>query len=116
MSHEFYPRFSYISAITKEKYAEITFTSDQDFTDGEIIGVRVSPESGMFEINNQEARVLSHNSDSIVIDIDTTNYTTFIPGLNVKRPPMVVPSASGIIPGSYPATVNLQDSFDNVPG
>lgn len=111
----FVPRFRFIIAITNAQHAEITFSEDHDYSDGEIVSFRVTQPYGMVEINNLQSTVLSHTSNTIVVDIDTMFWTPFIypvPGKNT--PPVCVPSASGIIPGSNPSTVNLEDSFDNI--
>jgi hypothetical protein len=71
----------------------------------------------MRELNNQKATVLSHTGNSITVGIDSTNYTPFVfePENILVFPAMAVPAGSGIIPNSNPPTINLQDSFDNVP-
>lgn len=117
MSSVFQPQFSIISAITLGQQTVVTFTADCDFTDGEIVSFRVSRESGTFEMNNQQTRVLSHTSNTITVGIDSTNYTPFIfvAQNSLVFPAMVVPIGSGIVPGTNPATINLQDAFDNAP-
>lgn len=114
-SYEFVPRYEFITAITNEQYAVVTFEDEHDFSNGEIIGLRISTPYGMVQANNKEVKVLSHDAMSVTIDLDTTDFTPFIypvPGLNT--PPIAVPSASGIIPNSNPATMNLEDAFDNI--
>lgn len=117
MSSVFQPKFSLIEDITLGQTTVVTFTEDCDFTDGEIVSFRVSAESGTKELNNQQALVLSHTDDTITVEIDSSNYTTFVfvDENELVFPAMVVPMGSGIIPGSNPATVNLEDAFDNVP-
>jgi hypothetical protein len=117
MSSVFQPKFSLIESITQGQTTTVTFIDDCDFTDGEIVSFRVSKPSGMRELNNQQARVLSHTSDSITVAIDSTNYTPYIlvSENELVFPAMVVPAGSGIIPNSNPPTINLQDAFDNVP-
>lgn len=117
MASIFQPKFSLISAISQGQYTVVTFTDSCDFTDGEVISFRVSPPSGMKELNNQQARVLSHTTNSITVAIDSSNYTpfVFVDENALVFPAMVVPRGSGIIPGSRPSTVNLQDVFDNIP-
>lgn len=112
-NYRFVPRLRFIEAITQSQQAVVTLTDDHDFSDGEIVSFRVSATNGMKQLNNQEALVLSHTDDTITVDIDTTGFDPFIDDLEVKNPPMVVPSASGIIPNSVPPTVNLEDAFDN---
>lgn len=117
MSSVFVPQFSLIESISQGQITQVTFTEDCDFTDGEVVSFRVSKQSGMNELNNQQARVLSHTSDSITVGIDSANYTPFIfiDENELVFPAMVVPAGSGKIPNSNPATVNLEDAFDNVP-
>jgi hypothetical protein len=113
--HRIVPRFRYITDITNAQYATVTFSEDHDYSDGEIVSFRVTPPFGMFEINNLQSRVIAHTDDAITIEIDTTFWTPFIyPVSGAVTPPVCVPSASGIIPGSYPSTVNLEDCFDNI--
>lgn len=113
----FTPQFSLIASISLGQQTVVTFTEDCDFTDGEVISFRVSRQSGTFELNNRQTRVLSHTSDTITVGIDSTNYTPFIfvSENELVFPAMVVPAGSGIIPNSFPVTVNLEDCFDNVP-
>lgn len=115
MPSEFYPKYGIISAISRGQTTTVTFTEDCDFTDGEIVSFRVSRESGTWELNNQQARVMSHTSDTITVDIDSTNYTAFvaIDENEQVHVSMVVPSSSGIIPGQSTATMNLEDAFDH---
>lgn len=114
MSYSIYPRYSYITDITKALNAVVTLESEHDYTNGEIVSFRVQKEFGMYQINNQQARVLSHTDDTITVEIDTTGYDSFIyPVSGLVTPPTVVPSCSGIIPGQTVATMNLEDSFDN---
>ncbi len=116
MNSFYYPQYQFISGITNAQQAVVTFTTAHMFTPGEIVGMRVTKPYGMFEINLQDALVLSITSQTITIDVDTTNYTPFIyPVSGLNTPPVCVPSASGVIPGSIPATVNLLDAFDNRP-
>jgi hypothetical protein len=117
MGFVFVPRFSLIASITLGQKTVITFTSDCDFTDGEIVSFRISPPSGTRELNNKHARVLEHTSNSITVGIESINFTpfVFVPENELVFPAMVVPAGSGIIPGSTPATINLQDAFDNLP-
>lgn len=114
--YQFYPRWKYITDISNEQFAVVTLDEDHDFTDGEIVGFRVTKPFGMVEINDMYGKVLTHTSDTITVDIDTMNFTAFIyPVVGKVTPPVCVPAASGIIPGSYPSTVNLEDAFDNRP-
>ena len=111
------PYLSNILGITNAQQAIVTFTSPHSFSDGEIISLRSSRPYGMYEINNLKARVLSITSNTVTLELDTTSFNTFVypPVGQVVYPAVAVPSASGIIPGLYPSTVNLQDAYDNEP-
>lgn len=113
--HEFVPKAKYITGITNALNAVVTCSDDHNFSDGEIVSFRVSRDFGMTEMNNKQTRVLSHTNTSITTDIDSNNFTPFIYPTSALKytPPVVVPAGSGIIPDSYPATVNLEDVFDN---
>jgi hypothetical protein len=106
-----------IIGVSNAQKAVITFESAHPYVLGEIISLRSSRPYGMYEINNMQGRVLSSTEFTITLDIDTTNFNTFVypPVGTIEVPAQAVPSASGIIPDQIPATVTLQDAFDNVP-
>lgn len=114
---QFYPRYSFIDDITLGQTTTFTFASDCDFTDGEIVSFRVSRPSGTVELNNLQARVITHTDTSITVDIDSSNFTPYVSvAVNLLVfPAMVVPAGSGIIPRQATATINLEDSFDHKP-
>lgn len=120
-----YPRYRYITAITKAAQAVVTFSVAHDFTAGEIISFRVSSAFGMTEINNRQLRILSVTASTVTLDYDSSGNTTFafptsaIAALGVS-PAVAVPSSSGVVPLAGSATVpqqppgtNLLDTFDN---
>lgn len=110
---ENYPGFRYITGISNAQFAVVTTATDHFFTDGEIVSLRVSQPYGMVEINNKQVKVLSHTSNTITLDIDSSNFNAFLfPVAGLNTPPVVVPSSSSIIPRLYPYTVSLFDSFD----
>jgi hypothetical protein len=117
VASQFYPTLSNIIDITNAQKAVVTFDADHDFTDGEILSLRTSRPYGMYEVNQKSARVLSHTSDTVTLELDTLGLNPFVypPIGEVIYPSIAVPAGSGIVPGQYTATVNLQDSFDNVP-
>lgn len=126
-----YPRKRYIANITKAAQATVYFTEQNDFTPGEKVGFRLNSQFGMTEINNLEARVLSVTNSatvsSIVIDLDTSGFTTFtfptsanILLGNSAIPAICVPSTSAVVPFNGSATIaqqppgtNLLDAFDD---
>lgn len=117
MAHAIYPKLVYINAITNAQQAVATFTEDHDFTLGEIVSFRVTPAFGMFQINNKRGRVLALTSDTITVDIDTTNWDAFdYSALDTDgtTPPVCVPSSSWIVPNTNnPVQINQAAAFDN---
>lgn len=108
----FVPSLQYISSISQALNAVVGFTTDHNYTPGELLSFRVSKPFGMHEINNQVGTILSITSNTVTMDINTLEYTAFIYPVSGKNtPPISVPSGSGIIPGVFPPTVNLEDVF-----
>lgn len=111
-----YPQLAYITDISQAQNGVITFSADHGFTVGEIIGLRVAPEFGMIQLNNQEVKVIEITSNTATIDVDTLPYNPFInAGTSVQRPCIAVPSSSGVVPDAIPPQTNLQDAYDNLP-
>jgi hypothetical protein len=112
----FYPAYSLITAITQGALTIVDFGVTHDFTPGQIVSFRVPKQYGMVELNNQETTVMTISQTMIMVGIDSRNYTPFIyPVALPQALAMVVPSASGILPGSKPPTMTLFDSYDNIP-
>lgn len=108
------PRVRFISSVSQGITTTVTMTDDHDFSLGENVSFRVGPGNKMVELNNKIGTVIELTSDSITVTIDSSTWTPFMFGLGVQYLPCVVPSSSGVIPGLYPSTVNLQDNFDRV--
>jgi hypothetical protein len=116
MTRGFVPPFEYITAITQAQQAVVTFLNVHDFIPGELISLRVSPAYGMVQANNASALVLQTTPTTVTLDLDSTQWFTFIDaGQNTQSPALAVPAGSGIIPGSNPPTVTIDDCFDDVP-
>lgn len=112
----YYPAFSYISDITLGVKTVTSFPAAHDFTLGEVVSFRISKANGTVQLNNVEVPVVAEDEFTITVDIDSRNFTPFIPtSVPVANPAMVVPAGSGIVPNSSLAQTNLVDSFDNIP-
>jgi len=110
---DFIPNLQYIMDITQAQKAVVTFTTDHNFTLSEWISFRVPPPNGMVQLNNQKGLIVSLNSNSVTIDVDTTQFYAFIYVVNGQIPCVAVPAGSGILQGT--TTVTLEDAFDNQP-
>ena len=116
MTTDFYPRFSYISEITLGVETVLEFTENHDFTDGELIALRVSRPYGTWQLNQKTARVLEHTDTTVTLELNSQDLPAFIYPVSGKNtPPVAVPAGSSIVPDQYTPYVNLEDSFDNRP-
>ncbi len=110
------PYVSFLSSITLGLQTVATFTLPHSFTIGEIVSFRVSKQYGTVQLNNIQVIVIDLDTNSITVPIDSREFTPFIANpTNPQAVAVVVPSASGIVPGSIPIQTNLEDAFDNVP-
>lgn len=114
---EFTPTFSLIQSIAQGVQTTVTFTAPITFIVGEIVSFRISPPSGMRELNNVHATVMAATSNSITVNIDSRNFTPFVfaPENVLVFPAMAVPGGSGITPSAIPPQTTIADAFDNVP-
>lgn len=115
-TNKIYPQKAFINAITNAQNAVATFTDDHDFIVGEIVSFRVTPKFGMFQINNRTGIVTSLTSDTITVDIDSSDWDAFDYSLldtSGTTPPVCVPCCSSKVPGSNPPKVVIDDAFDN---
>ena len=103
-----------IQSITKGQNTVVEFTEDHDYSVGEYVSFRCGKPNGMVEINEKRGKVLELTSDTITVDIDSTNYTDFMFDLGVAILPVACPAGSGVKPGEYVPTVILDDCFDNI--
>ena len=109
------PRYSEISNIIQGVETEIEFDDEHDFVLYEIVSFRITPAYGMTQLNNVQTKVIGVSSTSILVNIDSRNFTPFVvpDDLHKTTPPICVPSASGTN-DDYTKTVILNDAFDNV--
>ena len=115
-TNDFYPQKAFINAITNAQQAVVTFTANHDFTTGQIISFRVTPDFGMHQINFKRGTVLETTSDTVTVNIDTLDWDAFdYSALNGAgtTPPVAVPCCSTVVPASNPPEVNMLDAFDN---
>ncbi len=114
---QFTPSLSFISGISNAQNAVLTFDDNHDFLVNEVISIRVTKPYGMVQINNQQGKILAITSNTITVDIDSTNYEAFVTPVSLlgTTPPCVVPSSSGVdLNSPVPRTI-LEDAFDNEP-
>lgn len=114
----FVPFYSVIQSIAQGVQTVVTFTANSDFIPAQLVSFRVSKQSGMQELNNQQTLVLASTANTITVGIDSRNYTPFVfhSENGIQYPAIVVPAGSGVIPSAVPPQTQLADCFDNVPG
>lgn len=111
----FLPRFRYITDISNAQYAVVTFLNPHDYVLNEIISFRVTKPYGMVEINEKSAKVLDKGTYTVTINIDTTNFNSFIYPVSGKNsPPCCVPVGSGVQADPAFNFTILNDAFYNV--
>lgn len=111
--NSFVPKFFLIQSITKGKETVITFTEDHDYVVSQYVSFRCGKPNGMVEINEKRGKILELTSDTITVDIDSTNYTDFMFDLGVAILPVACPAGSGVSIGEYVPRYILNDCFDN---
>lgn len=125
-----YPRYRWVTDISKATQCVVDLTHDGDFTVGEEVSFRIPPDSATFasmqEIDNRKGVVTavtpstSTTCSKVTVDIDTSGFSTFTLGTSaqvaagfVAIPSLLVPAGSGVIPNQNPPGMNIVDAFDN---
>lgn len=115
-TNQIFPQKAFINALTNAQQAVATFTADHDYVLGEVVSFRVTRDFGTFQINQKNGIVLATTSDTITVDIDSSDWDVFdFSALDTAgtTPPHCVPCCSVRIPGSEPPQVAINDAFDN---
>lgn len=117
MAANYYPRNRTITSITNAQNASVTFSTNHGYVVGQILGFRVHPDFGMFQINQLQGNVLSvPSSTSITVDIDTSSWDAFsVPVSTSQADSACVPIGSGFIETSGITSSNIECSFDKRP-
>lgn len=123
----YYPRYSWVTDISKASSCVVDVTIDSDFTVGEEVSFRIPNNiTTMSQLQNRRGTVTAVTAatpttcSKVTVDIDTTGFTTFaLPtsaqaaaGTSSYRA-MLVPAGSGVVPNQNPPGTNLLDAFDN---
>jgi hypothetical protein len=125
--YDFYPRYSWITGITKANPCVVDVTIDSEFTVGEEVSFRVpSNITTMSQLQNMKGVVTAVTAatattcSKVTVNINTSGYTTFALPTSAQAlagtsniPAMLVPAGSGVVPNQNPPGTNLLDAFDN---
>jgi len=74
----FQPAMRIIDDITQAEQAVVTTSFDHDYETGMIVRIYVPHNYGMFQIDGQDAPITVLTSDTFSIEIDTTDYDSFL--------------------------------------
>jgi hypothetical protein len=106
-----------IISITNSYPAILTTDVDHKYTAGMMVTFLIPPSFGMVELNGQNVQVLSVTSNTLNLNVDTSNYMAFAypsPLPDAYTPPSVVPNSSGPYLQPLPLPYGNQDSFEGV--
>jgi len=77
-SPTYQPAMRLITAITNAVNAAVTTSFDHDYITGTIVRILVPDTYGMYQLNQRKGTITVTGTDSFTIDIDTTNFDTFV--------------------------------------
>lgn len=106
-----------IESITNSYPMVVTTTQDHGYVAGMMVIFLIPPQFGMPELNKINAQVLLTTSDTLTIDVDSTNFSSFSypsPLPSAYTPPSVIPNSSGPYLPPKPLPYGNQDSFEGV--
>ena len=106
-----------IESITNAYPTVVTTTENHGYVVGMMVIFLIPPSFGMPELNYVNAQVLALTSDTLYIDIDSTNFDSFSypsPLPSAYTPPSVIPNSSGPYLPPKPLPYGNQSSFEGV--
>lgn len=104
-----------IASITQAFPAVLTTVDDHSYVAGMNVSFLIPIQFGMVQLNNQNIQVLSVTSNSLTLNIDSSNYTPFAypsPLPDAYTPPSVIPNSSGKYLPPLPLPFGNQTSFE----
>lgn len=104
-----------IESITQSYPMVVTTINNHGYVAGMMLRFLIPPSFGMVELNAINAQVLSVTSDTLNIDIDSTNFSSFSypsPLPSAYTPPSVIPNSSGPYLPPLPLPYGNQNSFE----
>lgn len=106
-----------ISTISNSNPMIVTTIQDHHYTAGMRVRFNIPGMFGMVQLNGQEVQVLSVTSNTVTVNLDSSNFTVFAyPSLlpEAYTPPVIIPDTSGkyLPPLSFPDP--NQTSFEGV--
>lgn len=106
-----------IESISNSSPMIVTTVQNHGYVAGMMVRFQVPEGFGMIELNKLNAQVLAVTDDTLLIDVDSTNFTSFSypsPLPSAFTPPSVIPNSSGPYLPPKPLPEGNQNSFEGV--
>ena len=104
-----------ISSITNAYPMVVTTTTDHNYVNGMLVRFLIPTQFGMVQLNYLQGQVVQITSDTLTIDLDSSNFDSFAypsPLPNAYTPPNVIPNSSGQYLPPQPLPFGNQNSFE----
>lgn len=110
-------RVQTIESVTNANPCVVTTVNDHGYVAGMVVRFLVPTQFGMVQLNNVNCQVLQVTSDTLTLNLDSTNFSVFSypsPLPSSYTPPSVIPNSSGPYLPPLPLPYGNQDSFEGV--
>jgi|HubBroStandDraft_2_1064218.scaffolds.fasta_scaffold00031_15 hypothetical protein len=104
-----------ITAITNDFPLIVVTLNDHNYVIGMMVRFLIPTQFGMQELNGLDGQIVGLTLNTLSIDIDSTNFSTFSypsPLPSAYTPPSVIPNSSGPYLSPLPLPYGNQDSFE----
>lgn len=106
-----------IETITNAYPMVVTTVNDHGYVAGMNVRFNIPEMFGMQQLNEVEVQVISITSDTLTINLDSTNFSVFSYPVSLPSaytPPVVIPDSSGKYLPPLPLPFGNQNSFEGV--
>ena len=106
-----------IESVTQSYPMIVTTVRNHGYVAGMMVRFLIPPSFGMVELNAVNAQVLAVTNDTLAIDLDSTNFSSFSypsPLPSAYTLPSVIPNSSGPYLPPKPLPYGNQNSFEGV--
>jgi len=110
-------RVKTILSITNSNPMVVTTVNDHGYVAGMMVTFLIPTQFKMVELNNLNVQVISLTSNSLTINLDSSNFSVFSypsPLPSAYTNPSVIPNSSGPYLPPLPLPYGNQDSFEGV--
>jgi hypothetical protein len=110
-------RVQTIASITNANPMVVTTVNDHGYVTGMEVRFLIPTQFKMTQLNDVNARVLQVTSDTLTINLDSTNFSVFSypsPLPSAYTPPSVIPNSSGPYLPPLPLPYGNENSFEGV--